>query len=706
MIDDPILLNFLQNEEARATDTTLNEERKTALEFYRGDLFGDEVEGRSKLRTRDVAEVVDYMLASVLRTLVSGDRVVEFEPSNPGQEDIATQITDRIHWNFLREQDGYAVLRDGIKAGLLEKSGIWKSWSERPRSNEQTVLNAADIEEMEAAAENDRNAPRVIRAVPIEDAYDVSVTEPEPGVTVEDVVQLYDVTISVAGQVQFKDAAIPNDEFFVAPDARLLDTAIYLGNISRVSLFKLMEMGYSEEDVSGLWGDGGNAQELRDARDEGRSEKESNVYRPNLSRIVTLREEYVRYDWDGVYQLVRVHRVNTSILSVEPVKSQPYTLWSPFPMQHRLIGQSIADKTMDIQVVRSHMLRQAMDALYIANAPRLYVDMSQADETTIDDALDVAPGGMIRGQGPNAVTPLTQPFAAQNAFEAMEVMAGEKESRTGITRLNQGLDADALNKTATGTALMQASGQQMEEMVAREAANAVGEIFEKKLGMMIAEMQPHEFRIDGKPVQMDPSQWPTDLRLAVRVGLGSGNKDKKLQGIALLKQSQAEAIQVDPRLVAPQNVFETAKLVTATLGLGPATQFFTDPATFGPQQEQQDPEVIKAQTEAQLKQQDMQAKQQESAQKLQLSQQEAAAKLQLQQQESEAKIQLMREDAAAKLQFERDKAAAELQNNQLKMQAEIELAREKMRMEGALQAQRNENDAKLSTNRPGGDLDK
>ena len=69
MIDDPELLRFLQTEESRAVDIELNAERQTALEFYRGDLFGDEIDGRSKLRTRDVAEVIDYMLASVLRTL-------------------------------------------------------------------------------------------------------------------------------------------------------------------------------------------------------------------------------------------------------------------------------------------------------------------------------------------------------------------------------------------------------------------------------------------------------------------------------------------------------------------------------------------------------------------------------------------------------------------------------------------------------------
>lgn len=660
MIDDPRLLQFLQNEEVRATDTTLNEERQTALEFYRGDLFGDEVDGRSKLRTRDVAETVDYMLASILRTMVSGDKVVEFEPSNPGEDDIAQQITDRIHWNFLREQDGFAILRDGIKAGLLEKSGVWKSWVERPKVQQVSRLNAAQIEQAD---------PAIIDAQEIPNLYDIDEMTGEP-------LQVYDAIVEVDGPAQFRDAAIPNDEFFVAPDARTLDAAVYLGNIARVSLADLVGMGYSIEDVSTLWGDTNDAQQLSDARDADRGQKEGDTVRADLGRQVILREEYALYVWQGRYQRIRVHRVGASILSVEPVEFQPYTLWCPFPMQHRLIGQSLADKVMDIQVTRSHMLRQAMDALYIANAPRMYVDTSAIDDATLDDVLDVAPGGIIRGRGPNGVTPLVQPFAADPAFKAMEIMAGEKESRTGITRLNQGLDADALNKTATGTALMQASGQQMEELVAREAANAVGEMFEKKLRLMIEHMEPHDFQTDGDVAHMEPASWPRDLRLAVRVGLGSGNKDKKLQGIMLLKQSQAEAIQVDPRLVTPEKVFETAKLVTSTLGLGPATQYFNDPGDIEEQEPQPDPELVKVQMEAQQKQ----------------------AEFQAQQQYDMAKLQIEREDRAARLELERQKAEAEMQLARERMAGEFALKRDQMMMQASM-------DATLSQQRAGGRLD-
>lgn len=684
MIDDPELLQFLQIEEARATDTELNDQRATALSMYRGDLFGDEVEGRSKLRTRDVAEAVDYMAVSILRTLVSSDKIVEFEPGEESppaellaavppeqhaaaieqwadqQSELAQQATERVHASFMLEQDGYSILHDGIKAGLIEKSGVWKSWVERKFRIVPARLNAAQVE----------SDPSVVDAEIVDGLYDVDEATGEP-------LAVYDALVKQPLPPRFVDAAIPNEEFFVSPDARSLEAAAYLGNISRVSLYDLVEMGYSEEDVANLWGNDAQAQQLSDARDAQRGGRDNDDNRRDLARVVTLREEYCRW-WVGRrFTLVRVHRVGPSILSVEPVEEHPYTLWCPFPMPHRLIGQSLADKTMDIQVVRSHLLRQAMDGIYIANAPRTIVDMSQADDVTIDDLLDVAPGGLIRSRGgASAVQPFVQPFTASTAFEAMEIMAGERESRTGITRLNQGLDADALNKTATGTALMQATGQQMEEYIARNAVNAIGEMFQKKRRLMHAAMGAHAFRIDGQTKAVDPRQWPEEMRLGVRAGLGTGSKEKRIQALTLVGEAQAQVRAVDPRMVTAEEVFSTAKKLTGELGVGIATQFFKDPATLGEQQPPPDPAVIEAQ-----------AKAQHDAQAQQFEQQARAEELALKRWQAEQEAQLAR-----------DRAEAEWTLAQQSAERDFELKQQQMLMRAST-------DASIAQNREGGRLD-
>src|SRR5690606_12591455 len=116
MIDvSPELLTFLKEEYDRCRDDTLEDERATAIDRYNGEAYGDEEDGRSQVVARDTAEVVDYMVISILRTIVSGDRVVEFVHRN---SDAAQQATETIMHLLMDDQDGYTIIHDWLKAGL------------------------------------------------------------------------------------------------------------------------------------------------------------------------------------------------------------------------------------------------------------------------------------------------------------------------------------------------------------------------------------------------------------------------------------------------------------------------------------------------------------------------------------------------------------------------------------------------------------
>ncbi|MGJ3630165.1 portal protein [Sphingomonas sp. MMS24-JH45] len=68
-------------------------------------------------------ETIDYMAVSVLRTFVSGDRVVEFEATNEEDEGGADEATSAVGFNFMRQQDGYRVLHDWCMTGLRAATG-------------------------------------------------------------------------------------------------------------------------------------------------------------------------------------------------------------------------------------------------------------------------------------------------------------------------------------------------------------------------------------------------------------------------------------------------------------------------------------------------------------------------------------------------------------------------------------------------------
>ena len=63
--------------------------------------------------------------------------------------------------------------------------------------------------------------------------------------------------------------------------------------------------------------------------------------------------------------------------------------------------------------------------------------------------------------------PMQSQTISQQAFPLLEYLDTVRESRTGVTRYNQGLDADALNKTATGVNALMSQSQMRMELIAR-----------------------------------------------------------------------------------------------------------------------------------------------------------------------------------------------------------------------------------------------
>lgn len=708
--DIEALVTFLREESIKSIDEQLNDDRASALDFYNGEPFGDEEEGRSQVVTRDVAETVDYMTVSLLRTLVSGDRVVEFnypdeaaqqapqaapqgDPQQlapPAPPTIAEQATAAVTREFYQGQDGYRLLHDWIKAGLLEKTSTAKACVEpQPPRRVEAQVSGIDLAAMQ------QQGIEVIEAEQVgEDAYRVTVLKPRPPV--------------------FRDYVVPNEEFGFAPDARDLDEdCVYRRFTTPRTLSQLAEMGFDTTDLADDFRHLAANNALFDARDPWRTDMwQDGSERQGANRKVWHHEEYCAFDLngDGIAELLLVHRVGNTILRhadtgeycIEEIDQQPGVMWCPFPMQHRLVGQSLADKVMDIQRVNSVVLRQTLDAFYFANNPRTYVNESAIGDTTLDDLLTVRPGSIVRWTG--AIQPHTASgeFDASAGLSLMEKMTGEKESRTGITRLNQGLDADTLNKTATGTALMQAQGQQIEEYLARNFAEAFARLMLKKYHLMRKFGQPMQVSIDGEMVTVDPRTWPEDMNVEVRVGLGSGRKDQRIQYRQLVMQVQQQIAMSESRVVSDDNIWNSAKGLVKDMNLGDPRDFFTDPSTLPPAEPKPDPEMVKAQTDAamqdrkqQLAEIQAQAQQMMDARKIEV---DAALK----QQQQQADIEAKRERAALEAELGRDKATFEANLAVQTADRNYELAKLKIERDHELKQQAA---VTVPQDRPGGALD-
>jgi len=681
-MSDQQLAAYLQEMERQAIsfrNSDLADEQATAIDFYEAKPFGDEEDGRSQVVVPVVQEVVDYMAVSVLRTFISGDKVVEFEANEESDEDAAEEATEALNHIFMREQDGYKVLHDWLKCGLIEKICATETM----------------------CVEDEKRTRRTVTVT--EEQIADFLNDPVPGVSVIQATQNEDGTFlikleEVKKRKRYLDIPIPNYEFLFSPRTRHEDESEYLCHRPQKTESELIEMGFDAEKVRSLPGlDEGSVIDSRESATwDDESMRGTTDQIPGLKKHL-LRKEYARidYDGDGIAELLRVYRVGNTILEAEEVDEQPFVVFCPFPRPHRMVGNSLADKVMDIQRNKSVVMRQNFDAFYMTNQPRWWVPDESTTDSTIEDLLTTGPGVLVRGKG-LAPTPLTQAFDVGRGLSVLEYLSGEQESRTGITRLNQGLDAEAMNKTATGMALQSSQGQQIEEFVARNFAECLARLFLKKLRLMIEHGDPIAMRVGGEYKKADPSEWTPDLSVNVRVGLGSGRKDQRMQYRLQIAQLQAEAFQGGTGIVDAKKLYNSAAGIVADAGLGDPNNFFIDPETAPPQQEKPDPEAMKAQAEVQLQQQ-----------KLQGEQQMSAAKIAMQQQESQAKMDLMRAQAEEEANLARQKAQFEADLAEQQMNREMVMAERRMQMEERMSAHKASLAEKaLPKNRPGGDLSK
>ena len=224
--------------------------------------------------TPEVAEVVDYMTISVSRTIVSGDRVVEFECAEADCEAAAEEATAAVTYCFLKRQDDYRVFHDWIQSGLIEKIGIAKTCAETREivrkhrghfDEEQLALLHSSGVEIAAATENGDGTFHV-------------------------------EAVERAQETVFVDYPIPSEEFLFASRTRHEDDADYLCHRSAKSMSDLIEMGFDRELVESLPADPMTLP--MDSRATVRWLDETQ-HAPSGVKQVWLREEYKRVDLDG-----------------------------------------------------------------------------------------------------------------------------------------------------------------------------------------------------------------------------------------------------------------------------------------------------------------------------------------------------------------------------------------------------------------------
>jgi hypothetical protein len=332
------------------------------------------------------------------------------------------------------------------------------------------------------------------------------------------------------------------------------------------------------------------------------------------NRQIKITEHYVRMDYEGnnrpaLYRVttggdqgeVLTRNGESEIVRVDMV---PFAAMTPVIVTHRFFGRSIADLVMDIQRIKTALMRAILDNAYLAVNPRVEVSETHATETTLDDLLVSRPGGIVRTKMPGGVNWQTVPAIAGEIFPVLEYADATREWRTGVNRQSQGLDADALQNTSA-TAAMQTynAAQARMKLIARIfAETGIRDLFTLLHGVIRRNgSQAATVRLRNQWVTIDPRDFKERNDLTVNVGLGTVGKSERLAHVMAVINLQKEALAGGlTNLVSVQNLYNSAAEVVKLVDLKNVDQFFTDPKTQAPPQPRPDPKLMQIQTQAQL----------------------------------------------------------------------------------------------------------
>ena len=555
--------------------------RKKSLEYYLGMPLGNEQEGRSQVVSNDVLDTVESLMPSLMKIFTAGDNIFECEGVGPEDEEMARQCTDYLNYIFYKENDGFLALYSAFKDALIQKNGILKIyWDNSQKTEREEYTRLTDDEFMDLTSD-----PEV--KVSNHSEYEESITD-DNGKEV-DKISFHDVVIhrtKLYGKVRIEP--IPPEEFLIERRCKSIDTANFVCHRTQKTRSELIEMGYDPELVNSLpTGDTDYYTEDKFVRHQNVDFSHGQTDGDESTQDVLIHECYLRMDADedGRAELLKITTAGeaTKLLDIEEVDTMPFISMTPVIMPHRFHGRSIAELVEDIQLIKSTVMRQMLDNMYLTNNNRVAI---QDGQVAMDDLLTNRPGGIVRTKQPpqNVMMPIQAQPITEQASGMLGYLDAVKESRTGVSKTAQGLNPDSLNnKTATGMNQVLTQSQMRMELIARIFAETGVKDLALKLFELTCKYQQKEkiVRIRGKYIPMRPYEWKDRVNVTVRVGLGTGSKEQQLILINAILERQMQAINLQQNVYGPmvnlRNVYNSLKKLVENAGLNSIEPFFMDP---------------------------------------------------------------------------------------------------------------------------------
>lgn len=598
-----------------STDSELREDREKALDFYYGRPLGNEIEGRSQVVSKDIMDTIEWMMPSFMRIFCT-QQAVQFDPVGPEDEQLAKQETGYVSHVLWKKNPGFMVIYEWAKDALMQKNGYVKYWwqdEEKLCFDEYSGLNddqlAYTLQELQQQGEVE------IVGHEVEDAGTHA--------------------IKVRIKKKYGCAQVectPPEEVIVSRNCRRdIKGARFVGHLRKnVTRSELIEEGYDKKRVKNLtsyvWNADLAESLARDSVNENLNANGEKKDDDSASDELQLLDcwTYIDADDDGIAELRHYLLAGNDILENEEASEIPWESWTPIPIPHRHTGLSIYDKLEDLQRIKTALTRGLLDNTYFSNNRRLAYNKHTVDVGMLQIN---RPGGHIAVDGipQGQIWPVEYTPIAGQLLPVIDYIDMVKQTRTGVGRMTQGVDADVLSQSTKGAFQdARSDANQLIEAIARIFAETGLSSLYSSLHKLLMRHQDWQtrFRLRNDWVEVNPATWRERTDLTVSVGLGNASKEEIRANLQLMAVAQEKAGMV-PGLIQPTNVFALFRRMQTELGFENEA-FITDPQSqefqrfMKSQAGGKDPfvqgEEIKAQANMAGKQLDAQVKREQMAQ--------------------------------------------------------------------------------------------
>lgn len=692
MTDEDILTLVQPDiERARSHQTELSQERETSYALYRFQPLGNERDGFSQVVDSIAWNSVEALKPS-LHAIFTGD----FFSLTSDNEGRAKKFKDYLRYVLFRKQDGKRIFKDWLHDSLLNHFGILKCCYREDYDLETRTFEMLTPEQF-AAIEDDPSAkitkydelmlPAAVQPAPYVDEATGQLVEPDVALEVAG----YENVKVVRKVVKFAGPSVevvPAWEFYYLPGYPDLSKCPFVAHKVRKTLDDIRKGERSGKYRKGVYAKVkdkvasrisnpdtlGEIQRMFDV--DGLTSPENALpnkpYDESSIRVgsneVDVWECYILadIDKDGLLEPTIVTICEDIVLQdpeENPYGGPPFVLGYYHREPHKMEGLPLPLALRHEQLEQTNLRRLIVDSA----AESTYRTVITPDRNIARQWSARVMGDAIIGN-PDSVRSSDVNPPSQFVLRAKELGDSSIEKKTGITAYNQGLDANSLNKTATGISAIMTASQQRQRFTALGFADSVEELVRQMIAIIQLYPPTDVVRLVGTPIEVTPD----DLqgKFDIIIDIGTGPQEKQATAMALDQHVQfLTQVGVPMGIATPVHVAQTIYKKYEVLDINakdllmPLEEIQANLAQM-PQQGQQ-----LAQMQQQMQQMDQRIKQADSEIKRLMAENERLK-------EQAQALQYNTQKDAAELELERAKLAADMQFNYTKLNAEIELKKE------------------------------